>query len=209
MVLAILNGKKTQTRRVVPIDWVQSSKEPLLTHGVGGIWHFWNSGEHQSKYQIDDILYIRESFRPFTNITLCTEDVGIVYKADGEARVWSASIEDAYSAFAHVWKPSIFLPKKFSRIFVKVVDIKIERLNSISEEDAVAEGVKRYGIGGYEDYTNSEYYTTSARSSFLGLWESIHKKDKFSSDSNPWVFVYRFEKVEIKTLPFSIVERGM
>ena len=201
MVRAILDGSKTQTRRIIknsinpPIDYLSfldscfNDKDfPIdSTIRVG------------SKYQVDDILYVRETFRPFSNITMRTEDVGIEYKADGQRIKWFAEVEDAYSAFDNKWKPSIFLPKKFSRIFLKVVDVRVERIQEITETDAVAEGVKPFGLHAYTCYNNDDYSFPYAKDSFYSLWDSINSKRGYSWESNPWVFVYEFKRIDNPT----------
>ena len=201
MIRAILDGSKSQTRRIIknsinpPIDYLSfldscfNDKDfPIdSTIRVG------------SKYQIDDILYVRETFRPFSNITMRTEDVGIEYKADGQYIKWFAEVEDAYPVFDNKWKPSIFLPKKFSRIFLKVVDIRLEKLNSISEKDAILEGVKLFGLHAYTCYNHDDYSFPYAKDSFHSLWDSINEKRGFSWKSNPWVFVYEFKRIDNPT----------
>jgi len=177
MVRAILNGSKTQTRRII-----KNSIDIM-----------------KSKYQINDILYVRETFRPFSNITMRTKDVGIEYKADGECIKWFAEIEDAYASFDGKWKPSIFLPKKFSRIFLKITNVRVERIQDILEEDAIAEGVAPFGLHAYTCYNDDEYSFPTAKESFSSLWDSINKKRGYPWDMNPWVFVYDFERIDNPT----------
>ena len=131
MVKAILDGRKTQTRRVVPNEWIQSDKAPIPTHGEDGcIWHFWSFGEKQSKYKVGDVLWVRETF---------AENFGvkkrIVYKAEFNND----------SPLNIKWKPSVHMPKKYARIFLKVTNVRVERLQDMRKNDSsfVCEGFYR------------------------------------------------------------------
>ena len=154
-----------------------------------------------SKYQIGDILYVRETFRPITGVCFESDEIGIQYKADRQRRVWSAEVEDAYAVFDGKWKPSIFLPKKFSRIFLKVTNVRVERLNEITADDIVAEGMPK-SLTHYSLEDRREQYI---KLWWQPLWDSINKKRGYSWKSNPWVFVYEFEKIDISTLPYMVV----
>ena len=92
------------------------------------------------------------------------------------------------------WRPSIFMPKAAALIFLKVTDVKVERLQDISEEDAMKEGVELNNKG-WKCYLGSEMRNT-AKQSFISLWESINGKGSW--EKNPWVWVYSFEKLNNK-----------
>lgn len=96
------------------------------------------------------------------------------------------------------WKPSLFMPKEAARIFPKITNIRIERLQDISEVDAIAEGIKpldywrdRHYPGHYFNYLNDGRGPQTPRFSFFTLWESINGQESLAS--NPWVWVYDFE----------------
>jgi len=163
MVQAILDGTKTQTRRIV--------KEPK---GFIGKWLFQNVDYVRTRVKcpygkVGDVLWVRETF------TNSEEYPFIFYKADAD----DVSIK---------WKPSIFMPKEACRLFLQVKNIRVERLQDISEQDAIAEGAKHgrfYGLG---------QIGGSTREGFFELWETINKKG--SVNKNPWVWVIEFEKIE-------------
>lgn len=121
--------------------------------------------------QPGDLLWVRETFfdtRPFKQAPLFQNGNDFYYKADG------SFIGD------HKWKPSIHMPKVAARIWLQVEEIRVERLNEISEEDAIAEGVsfitRTSGIC-YMDYNIIEYvYPITAKQSFKSLFLSINKK---------------------------------
>jgi len=214
MVNAILEGRKTQTRRVVkPMageqkSWLTPSlinKVPhgYLTRGVsiyGWQMHHPKAGQFYNGVQIEkdsplgwikcpygkigDQLWIREIFRL---------DGTPTYKAD---------TDDMYSrelkAQGLKWKPSIFMPRWASRIDLKITDIRVERLNDISEDDAKAEGVYQVGVetGGL-DVNGNAIEIGSYAASFCELWDSINGKDKHKSwEANPWVWVIEFERIK-------------
>lgn len=89
-------------------------------------------------------------------------------------------------------KPSIFMPREACRLFLKVTDVRAERLQDITEQDAIAEGISLHKYG-YRDYLDWDSHHTDPKESFRSLWISINGKDSW--DQNPWVWVYQFEKL--------------
>lgn len=199
MVQAILAGRKTQTRRVIKdldginlSDLVPGDRDFLKTKGFFQLLlktDFEKAITLKPKYKIGDILWVRETYI----------DVG--EKADqyfGGVRFHYKVNQDFVGCWP--WKPSIFMPKEAARIFLKVTNVRVERLQDISEEDAIAEGAK--------DYLNRDDLKMlkdldwvikrpfgNYQFGFLALWQSINAK-KHPWESNPWVWVYEFEKIE-------------
>lgn len=156
MVKAILEGRKTQTRRIVKdiVTAIKPGTSPIQYKGI-------NKG---------DILWVRETFGETLDENANTI---FYYKADHD--VW-----DKY-------KPSIHMPKEAARLFLKVTNVRVERLIDISEEDAMAEGVL---FTWYDEKRNIKI--EAAKSIFLRLWKEIYPK----SENNPFVFVYEFEVMD-------------
>jgi hypothetical protein len=180
MVQAILEGRKTQTRRIIKDELLQNSTpdddlEFLLLTII-------------YKYKVGDVLWVRETFRAID------QEVGsprFEYKATEVINLIDK------------WKPSLFMPKQACRIFLKMKSIRVERLQDISEEDAKAEGVDFVeGINGnlYFNYLKKEY-GGNERFSFMTLWESINGDGSWNK--NPFVWVYEFERIE-KPLDFIV-----
>lgn len=207
MVQAILRGEKTQTRRIVKY----SKKITNPTIGFSAFAddnQFEVRGVHENgqygssffkmKYKVGDILWVRETWQhtEILNLHPTDENYGYVYKADGQP--W-----DNYENWK--WKPSIFMPKEACRIFLKIKNIRIERLEDITKEDAIKEGVEKWeqqGCTRYKSYvkpmigfwdTFNKTGVHPAIASFRSLWASINWFD--SLNSNPWVFIYEFERV--------------
>lgn len=192
MVRAILEGRKTQTRRLVkpqpnengvsymknaPLDWESIYREQ---------WTPWKweteEGETMSKNcpygEIGDFLWVRETYAIAGNTTKW-----YIYKADL-----------SYGHIEEKWKPSIFMPREACRIEVRITDIRVERLQSISEEDARREGVLNNLSVEYNQWLNYEkgiYQLPSAVESFKSLWSEINGVKSW--DENPFVWVIRFE----------------
>lgn len=167
MVRAILEDRKTVTRRAVKSDWIQSERAPLETSP--GIYHFWCSGERRCPYgKPGDRLWVRETFRDARTAGAAR----VLYKATGDV--------------ACGWKPSIHMPRDCSRILLEVTDIRVERLHEITDEQCIAEGC-RGGHGSIPGYR----YNATPQEHFRHVWESTGG-DYFA---NPWVWVIEFRRV--------------
>lgn len=163
MVQAILRGDKTQTRRIIK---PQPSKQ-LFDVNMG----YWSEEPENLKqpyfkatYRVGDIMWVRETFQPITK--------GFKYKADG---IYTEGHP------ANKWKPSIFMPKEACRIFLKVTNIRVERLQDISNSDIVKEGAASFGC-------------CTKKLNWQILWEKINGIESWKD--NPWVFVYEFERTD-------------
>ena len=153
MVKAILDGRKTMTRRVI--------KDPYKYITI----------PHPSPYgQVGDKLWVRETWTQFP------DGESVVYKADGKP-------------YFNVWKPSIFMPHKFSRITLEITNIRVERLQEINTKrhDEVAKEGWPFGYTGLS-------IEKAPVELFAELWDSINLKRGYSWGSNPWVWVIEFKK---------------
>lgn len=199
MVRAILDGRKTCTRRVIkpqpygkctyPLGFVTDSTEKKEVGCFGfGIDEYGGSIQYaKPSYQPGDILYVRETWKNAPNGYYYYED----WQRDDIADVTK-------------WKPSIHMPKEAARIWLKVTDVRVERLQDITPKDAENEGV---GDLFYEDigYSEKNYGTEVdkdygiAREQFAWLWDSTIKKsdlDFYGWDANPYVWVIEFERCD-------------
>ena len=200
MVQAILGGRKTQTRRVLKLSKyhpslphkqpeVKTVKDLKLYDGNGEL-----EGDLVMRYgKPGDVLWVRECFN-YIHDGHSDKFIRYGYKAD-----WVEGIT-SHPKNKGIWKPSIHMPKKACRLFLRIKDIRVERLKDISEIDAIAEGIhavdKKGGFILYENYRKN-YRPSILRDpnkSFFSLWESINGKE--SLELNPWVWVIEFEKIE-------------
>ena len=185
MVQAILEGRKTQTRRTKGLKVVNDNPDSHTFNSfsidnskatfkrIEGMWQ-----AVDAPYKTGDILWVRESF----NEVLINSKDAFIYKAD-----W----DEESTQFN--WKPSIHMPKKACRLFLKITNVRAERLLEISEEEARKEGVKHL-IPRWKDYTNEKGFCYNAWSSFKTLWIKINGIESYTS--NPWVWVIEFERIE-------------
>jgi len=198
MVRAILDGRKTQTRRTLTerhlhlIDAASSAGEcyPLesgVDHENSQIYY----REHCPFGQVGDRLWVREAFRVHSRAT----DVStLVYRAS-ERNSWTEQTRRVpvlvcnKQVSPEKWTPSIHMPRWASRITLEITDVRIERLNDISEEDAKAEGVKAGVSPGHEHMMHQV--------AFRELWQSIYGEESWNA--NPWVWVIEFKRVEVKS----------
>lgn len=202
MVQAILEGRKTQTRRIVKLPnfhpSVLEKQISKMTIKEGIVYDGNNEviGTIKWPYQVGDVLWVRETFHE----NIAPALVGTFY--------YKASIDPSWDL---KWKPSLFMPKAACRIFLKLKAIRIERLDQISEADAMAEGVLEDNLFGHVCYECGKNGHLGAKDlckdgfffkavdSFKSLWKSINGNDSWNN--NPYVFVYEFERIE-KPLDF-------
>ena len=158
--------------------------------------------------QPGDRLWVRETWRA---VELDNGNDGILYKADNHFK----SIENSQAAadlwcdayadrkYGNKWRPSIFMPRWASRILLEVTDVRVERVQEISDEDARKEGVQDICHCG--DYIESHGYHSGhsptpmdgyAANEFSILWDSINAKRGYPWESNPWVWVVGFKMVK-------------
>ena len=198
MVKAIMEGRKTVTRRIIKnkysnanIEWfedkygkrlvyMQNDSPKDIIHDNGSRTCYLKSyKEILQPYDVGDILYVRETWS--TQYNGVDDDNGYgayVYKADGFEL-------DNSEGKCSKWRPSIHMPKEAARIFLKVTNVRVERLQQIEHEDVLKEGLKASYDGWVSEWKN--------------LWDSTIKKFdwyKYGFDANPWVWVIEFERIE-------------
>ena len=187
MVRAILDGRKTCTRRLVRFlpgenpQWTGYIRDGLMLY----------NGRNEpciikAPYQPGDTLYVRETWcgLPVNEAGHMRGHTIYYYKADGELRP---------KGWRGTWHPSIHMPKEASRIWLKVTDVRVERLQEISAESALAEGADKY------IHTNGGLDENMTITSFIGIWNSTIKKsdiDRYGWDANPYVWIIEFERCE-------------
>ena len=186
MVRAILDGRKTVTRRII---------KPQPKSEV--VFHLGNWQETQMcanglrvitpPFKVGDVLYVRETWGQTADLPGISEEA-TVYAADFSDREL-AHLKDKHFR----WRPSIHMPKELARLYLRVTGVRAERIQNISADGCAMEGVwPLYSgpIGG-----RSEYYLDK----FACLWDSTIPKselDTYGWKANPWVWVIRFEVCE-------------
>ncbi|MCK6157236.1 hypothetical protein KZX29_00240 [Moraxella osloensis] len=206
MVTAILDGKKTMTRRLVKFkDFTTDSITPLHIELVEGRYCLFNErngwvvGYPKCPYgKIGDRLWVRETWIEGYDDPLIESEgddenaVSIIYKADGKEEYRTCSAETAenwgdFSADSEMvgFKSPIHMPRWASRILLEITDIRVERLQDITEADAIKEGL---GSGILRDCKVPK---------FSSLWDSLYQDDEPKQwKNNPWVWVIEFKKVK-------------
>lgn len=202
MVRAILEGRKTQTRRIIkpqPTDWTTPDGP-----GMSAMWPAVNMrglcAAKKCPYGIPgDRLWVRESycFAQFTEAWGIDDwQVRCHYYADSEHRLipqcdapadvgfWPGARIRQYKGQK---RPAIFMPRWASRITLEITEIRVQRLQDITEEDAEAEGADRARV------IPSSESPQRYRNGFRFLWEEIHNKESWQT--NPWVWAISFRKV--------------
>lgn len=208
MVQAIIKSIKSMTRRTRGLDKVNANPDKWILRQItiddpGGLMAWF---EHIETHELikakcpygqpGNTLWVRETWAhvygyPYfqDNGTMRKE---YIYKASPEG--W----EDGYNGR---WKPSIHMPRKAARLFLTVKNIRVERLQDISEEDAIKEGIKEFKLTASNGVTllyglNAEQSVMNytAKSAFEDLWDSINKVRGYGWDTNCWTWVVEFER---------------
>lgn len=176
MVRSILDGRKSCTRRIIkpqPQGYFEVSEEPLYIYDTDG-----KQGKITPPYQPGDILYVRETWKQAAAHIFW-------YKADDKP--WMS--KDL------LWKPSIHMPKEAARIWLKVTDVRVERL-----QDITGLSVQKEGIEVDPNECASKFdFISELFLLFQRLWDSTIKKSNLNHygwDANPYVWVIEFERCE-------------
>ncbi len=221
MVKAYLERRKTMTRRVMrpqpPANAVmkQHSKYPncWLPYTTDG--RLMNSCQGNRKNdcgwycpygQVGSKLWIRETIAEWqgTIESVKNGDLDeaaaldyIVYKAG--AKDWAGILKD--KSYGHPWnvRPSIHMPRWASRITLEIKELRVERLQDITEEDAKAEGIESSKLGtDYWNFFDGKGWWNSAITAFSYLWDSLNAKRGQGWEKNPWIWCISFRRVDLK-----------
>lgn len=217
MVQAILEGRKTVTRRVVRPQLPDHCQNCMVIHkefiyddNTEDVYcarcgnPLRNNGfSYKPPYHPGDILYVRETYvtwhLPLGDILYC-------YKAtDPNGNKRPTSPEFDCDLDVRPWRPSIYMPKAAARIFLRVTDVRLEPLMDITDDGALHEGAKgvrcdHYDLGehGCTDCMNTGWIEPPTVE-FMYIWDSTIKKsdlDSYGWDANPWVWVIEFERCD-------------
>ena len=185
MVRAILKGDKTQTRRVIKPLPSFNSGGPILDYG-GGVMDYvepyWVFPQVCPYGSPGDLLWVREAHALSAN-----PDLKPWYRLDHpEARSGGPRVDVK-------WRPSIHMPRWASRITLRITDVRVERLQDITQKDAIAEGAPE-SHSSIDRISRHFGYQDFSRSWFAQTWEKINGPGAW--DANPWVWVIAFERVK-------------
>jgi len=182
-VRAILEGRKTVTRRVIKIENPKHYRDTTLL--TDGTYRFNGYGTadfkfHMPSYQKGDLLWVKETYTVNSGAfdkkprDINPEIDSIWYGADSKDMGWTC------------WKSSRFMPKKLARIWLKVLNVRAEQLQEITIEDIKKEGILSCIKRGCPTFVIA----------FAELWDSLNAKRGYPYESNPWVFRYEFTRIE-------------
>ena len=182
MIRALLDGRKTQTRRVLKPEPYEFRGEWWITDRVSGDCQLddWVNDRIGigPRFAIGDRLWVREA-----------------HAFDGPMVRYCAT-DDVHELRKK--RPSIHMPRWASRLTLTVTDVRVQRVQEISEADALSEGVEhsqdrsRGNVIGWRDYLERGGKCGTARGSFQSLWNSLNAQRGYGWDANPWVAVYTF-----------------
>ncbi|SXZ66079.1 morphogenetic protein [Klebsiella pneumoniae] len=204
MVRALLSGRKTQTRRII-----KPQPEATLSGSLSGKWlsrplnglllpKIEDIAIHCPFGSVGDRIWVREAFRVHSR---ATDVATLVYKAS-ERNSWTEQTRRVPVAVCNKpatpekWTPSLHMPRWASRILLEITNVRVERLNAISEEDARAEGIIDGGClnCGEPEPCGCANPEPDATDAFAYLWQSVYGQESWNA--NPWVWVISFERIE-------------
>lgn len=175
MVRALLAGRKAQTRRAIKPPTKMPTDADIVLSGTAWSWRLGTrGGSIPTPYAPGDRLWVREA------IDRASVPGDVHYRADYEGDPTGLG-----------WTPSIHMPRWASRLTLTITDVRVQRLQDISEEDARGEGCALTDAGVWNaDPTRPQMAGCDARGAFYCLWNSIHGPDAW--DANPWVAAIGF-----------------
>jgi len=234
MVRALLEGRKTQTRRVLKVEMPDKPSDDNVVHapihdhayldaycgecktqqnprGMSPEWAWWTRDNRPGPlflvgYSPGDLLYVRETW----GTILAYDDwqprklhpnFSVGYAATAEPGTWC---QTGCNGAAGRWRPSIHMPRWASRITLEVTDVRVRRLQEISEEDAIAEGCRPF----FDKKNTEQVECPNGKSiemqplkgpseAFRDLWDGLNEKRGYGWDVNPWVVAVTFKLHEI------------
>ena len=212
MVQAILDGRKTMTRRVIKIPSYLWENPTILEPDCCAMFHYGAGGcqNHSStplfvnsKYQVGDVLWVRETWGSQLRTRYGGSRYFTVYRADYKEDLYHEDYPKDMKGAKVKWKPSIHMPKECARIFLRVTNIRVERLQDIEIEDIENEG---FDFITYEPKDKNKMYSADEHGSidcyedcalewWQNLWNST-SKEGYKWEANPYVFVYEFERID-------------
>lgn len=202
MVQAILEGRKTQTRRIIKGN-PKEIKEELVIATLSHQYYA-DGKEIEPPYKPGNILWVRETWAAANDI-------------HGEFHHYNYNADNDPFHVSVKWKPSIHMPKEACRLFLKVISVRVQYLQSITEADAIAEGIEdiydkidvmetcyRNYMHGKDEVTGKnlpkekvsgwDVIADDAIHSFKTLWQSVYGLERW--DANPFVWVVEFERID-------------
>ena len=186
---AVLSGRKTMTRRIIKGDF-----EEIKAYHANGGWHFiadtkdWDSVEVKPAYEIGEKVAIAQAYQTLRWPALPGID-------------WKATTH--YVTHSKGWSNKMFVKAEYMPYRIRITNIKLERLQDISEQDCLKEGIlirnlqeASRNLQPFPEFTFEDWsdYTYSARAAFAALIDRISRKGTWNL--NPWVFVYEFELIK-------------
>jgi hypothetical protein len=215
MVRAVMEGRKMQTRRIIqsPAKNMQANGQKVIDYrepgdkwygehvfsmrNQSGTWCDYTKEQFLAKCPfgaVGDRLWVRETFRVFDSSVECAcEDHCSCSRYHGKA-IYRANGDDQEAK----WTPSIHMPRKHSRITLEITNVGVQRLQSISQNDAVREGLVTLPASGRYCINQGDQYfggaSHDAREVFSWLWSSIYGEESWSD--NPYVWVIEFRRIE-------------
>ena len=189
MIKACREGRKTVTRRVIKIENPGFYRDATLL--TDGAYRFNGYGTADFKflkprYNVGDLLWVKETWAYYP------DENHVIYKAREGIELEQQGID-----LRGCWKSSRFMFKKFARTWLEVVSVRPERVQDITAEDTIREGIEistAHGEPAYYLYDERLHYTPDPRESFQTLWDSVNDKRGYSWESNPFVWRIEFKK---------------
>lgn len=193
MVRAILEGRKTQTRRPVKgeaLKWLAPAmfKPEFVADPENRLCPYGNPG---------GLLWVRETWaQPYRRTNT---NSGVIYRADGPEYLSIAERKYGWGAEAQ-WRPSIHMPRRASRITLEITGVRVERLLDISEADAQAEGVQLLNAIGPDQRLSGDdrartQLTHPFTIAFASLWDDVYADRGAGWSANPWVWIVEFRRL--------------
>lgn len=203
--------REWQTRRIFGLEGINKEPDKYRLYAAQLANHssfaFYSGPDNplrfaRPRYLPGETVYIKEAWRVEKENPIRTLDTGAIYDYAPPTIMYKLAKQPHIAALFHDWKSPMFMPVRYARYFIKILDARPERLQEITEEDAIAEGITKssweWDIAPYRSviHIGVNAGRSIATAAYMDLWDSINPKTPWAS--NPWVWKYTFKLTESK-----------
>ena len=191
---AVLSGTKTMFRSPIKPQPTGVRNSVFVKSGLED----YHGRELKPRYLPGESLYIKEPYKKHTHSLVMGVHTSILYKYGELQPCNKVGLFNGGKSYYTEWQNKLFMPERFARNYIEIISVKAEKLQDISENEAILEGIGRwngfYHANLFDKKTGQLLVHKTPQQAFAALWDSINKKNKW--ETNPWCFCYEFRLIK-------------